>query len=122
MEGNRRKQLARWSAFILTILALLILLGQTGFAEQIQRHPILISSIHVRATVPLRDMKEVAVLNTMKVMPEHDEPVTAHQATFPDAVAQDITQAPPVGTQRRLYFSGITGSQGGGFLPPDRNS
>jgi hypothetical protein len=122
MEGNRRKQLARWSAFILTILALLILLGQTGFAEQIQRHPILISSTHVRTTVPLRDMKEVPVLNTMKVMPEHDEPLTTHQTNLPDAVAQDITKAPPVGTQNLLNFSGITGSQGGGFVPPDTNS
>jgi len=117
---SQTRRFTVWSTFLL--FGLIPFLAQQGLAQQVQRNPILIQSNHVRTTVPLRDMKEVPVLNTLKEMPELDEPVFAHVSKQKDAVAQDITTAPPVKTQNLLSFSGITGVQGGGYSPPDTNS
>jgi hypothetical protein len=121
-QSGMTRRFAAWSGSLLLLCGLIPSLAQQSVGEQVQRNPIIITSTHVRTVVPLRDMKEVPLNNISKVMPEHDEPPFTHRTNLPDAVAHDVTTAPPVSTQNLLNFSGIIGSQGGGFEPPDTNS
>ena len=105
----------------LQVLALLCLVPFVA-AQQVQRNPIVRQDLaHVTTTVPLRDMPSAPWHNLSKLMPEHDRSPIRHIGTGPDTVSQTEI-LPPVGTTNILSFDGITGSQGGGFVPPDTNA
>ena len=103
-------------------LAVTLCLISVMAAEQVQRNPIVTQDMaHTTTTVPLRDMPDVPSHNLSKIMPEHDRAPFPHIGQGPDTAAQSEI-LPNVATTNLLNFDGITGTQGGGFVPPDTNA
>ena len=101
------------------IIAGAVLMSSALFAAEVQTNPIVIHAQQAVTPLAFRDMKPLPFRPMLRK--EHERVAPMHVSNVPDPLTQTVI-LPQVSATIGLNFDGITGSQGGGFVPPDTNA
>ena len=123
MKGDQMmRRLESRSATLLSVLCLMLSPTLPALAQEAESGPEIVEEDYHDISPPIRELAPVAPLGSSQhvVIPLRRRPGPPIVSPEPDAVTQDVSQGPLVGTTNKLNFNGI--SDRDGVAPPDTNA
>ena len=116
------RRLESRSATLLSVLCLMLSPALPALAQEAESGPEIVEEDYHDISPPIRELAPVAPLGSSQhvVIPLRRRPGPPIVSPEPDAVTQDVSQGPLVGTTNKLNFNGI--SDRDGVAPPDTNA